>query len=78
MTRTPGGRRPSDPFKAAEAAFKSATTKPVEGPAKPAAIPGVKETITLRVDQDVLEFFQQDGPGWQDRMNSALRKAAGK
>jgi uncharacterized protein (DUF4415 family) len=38
----------------------------------------VKETITLRIDQDVLEFFQEDGPGWQDRINAALRKAAGK
>ncbi|MGE5166866.1 MAG: BrnA antitoxin family protein, partial [Sphingobacteriales bacterium] len=22
--------------------------------------------------------FQEDGPGWQDRINAALRKAAGK
>jgi uncharacterized protein (DUF4415 family) len=26
----------------------------------------------------VLDFFQEDGPGWQDRINDALRKAAGK
>jgi uncharacterized protein (DUF4415 family) len=26
----------------------------------------------------VLDFFQADGPGWQDRINAALRKAAGK
>jgi uncharacterized protein (DUF4415 family) len=26
----------------------------------------------------VLDFFQEEGPGWQDRMNAALRKAAGK
>ena len=44
----------------------------------PAAPPGVKETVTLRIDRDVLDFFQQDGPGWQDRINAALRKAAGK
>ena len=78
MSRSPSGRRPSDPMKAAEAAFKKATTKPIEGPPKAAAIPGVKETVTLRIDQDVLEFFQEDGPGWQDRINAALRKAAGK
>jgi uncharacterized protein (DUF4415 family) len=41
-------------------------------------MPGVKETVTLRVDRDVLEHFQQDGPGWQDRINAALRKIAGK
>ena len=65
---------------AAEKAFKAVTTKPVEGPprALPAALPSVKETVTLRVDRDVLDFFQQDGPGWQDRINAALRKAAGK
>jgi uncharacterized protein (DUF4415 family) len=78
MSRSPGSRRPTDPLKAAEAAFKSATTKPVEGPPKTSSIPGVKETVTLRIDQDVLEHFQQDGPGWQDRINAALRKAVGK
>jgi uncharacterized protein (DUF4415 family) len=78
MSRSPGGRRPGDPLKAAEAAFKKATTRPVEAPPKASAIPGVKETVTLRIDQDVLEYFQQVGPGWQDRINAALRKAAGK
>ena len=78
MSRSPGGRRPSDPLKAAEAAFRKATTKPAEGPPKAPSIPGVKETVTLRIDQEVLEYFQQDGPGWQDRINAALRKAVGK
>lgn len=78
MSKSPGSRRPVDSLKAAEAAFKKATTKPIEGPPKAHAIPGVKETITLRIDQDVLEFFQEDGPGWQDRINAALRKVAGK
>jgi uncharacterized protein (DUF4415 family) len=78
MSRSPGGQRPSDPLKAAEAAFKTATTKPIDGPPKAPSVPGVKETVTLRIDQDVLEYFQQDGPGWQDRINAALRKAAGK
>ncbi len=78
MSRSSGGRRPADPFKAAEAAFKKLTTKPIEGPAQAPCIPGVKVIFTLRIDQDVLEHFQQDGPGWQDRINAALRKAAGK
>jgi len=72
-------RRPSDPRTAAEQAFKAATKKPVEGPPKaPPAVPGVKEQVTLRLDRDVLDFFQEGGPGWQDRINAALRKAAGK
>ncbi len=78
MSRSPGDRRSGDPLKTAEAAFKKATTKPIERPPKAPAIPGVKETVTLRIDQDVLEYFQQDGPGWQDRINAALRKVAGK
>jgi uncharacterized protein (DUF4415 family) len=36
-----------------------------------------KQAISLRVDADVLEKFKEDGPGWQSRMNEALRKAAG-
>ena len=39
---------------------------------------GVKEIVSLRIDRDVLDFFQEAGPGWQDRINAALRKAAGK
>jgi uncharacterized protein (DUF4415 family) len=71
-------RRPADPRKAAEAAFKAATHKPLEAPpAAPRALPGVKEMVSLRLDKDVLEKFQEGGPGWQDRVNAALRKAAG-
>ena len=72
-------RRPGDPRKAAEAAFKAATTKPPEGPSKAQpALPGVKEMVSLRIDKDVLDYFQEDGPGGQDRINAALRKTAGK
>ena len=63
----------------AETAFKSATTKPIEQPAPPPpSLPGAKETVSLRIDRDVLDFFQADGSGWQERVNAALRKAAGK
>ena len=36
-----------------------------------------KKAISLRVDADVLDKFKSDGPGWQGRMNDALRKAVG-
>jgi uncharacterized protein (DUF4415 family) len=74
-------RRPrtlNDARTEAEAAFKKATAKVAEAPPKTVAIPGMKEQVTLRIDQDVLAYFQEDGPGWQDRINEALRKAAGK
>ncbi len=36
----------------------------------------VKQQVTLRLDQDVLETFRASGAGWQGRINAALRKAA--
>lgn len=36
-----------------------------------------KRPVSLRLDQDVIDRFRADGPGWQSRMNEALRKAAG-
>lgn len=76
MAHTP--RRPTSALDKAEAMFTAATTKPVEAPEKPKrqAVPTGKETVSLRIDRDVLEHFQDDGPGWQDRINDALRKAA--
>ena len=74
-------RRPrtlNDARTEAEAAFKRATAKVAEAPAKKNVVPGAKQQVTLRLDQDVLEYFQEGGPGWQDRINEALRKAAGK
>jgi uncharacterized protein (DUF4415 family) len=69
---------PPDSRSLAEKAFKAVTTKPADLPTPKAAVPGAKETVSLRIDRDVLDFFQGDGPGWQDRINAALRKAAGK
>lgn len=36
-----------------------------------------KDRVTLRLDGDVLDHFRAGGPGWQTRINAALRKAAG-
>ena len=74
-------RRPrtlNDARTEAEAAFKKMTAKAPKAPPKPVALPGVKELVSLRIDQDVLAHFQEGGPGWQDRINDALRRAAGK
>jgi uncharacterized protein (DUF4415 family) len=71
-------RRTTDSRQAAEMAFKAATTKPAPELPKIPSLPGVKEMVSLRIDRDVLDHFQQDGPGWQDRINDALRKVANK
>ena len=40
--------------------------------------PGSAKTqVSLRLDNEVLAAFRAQGPGWQSRMNEALRKAAG-
>lgn len=33
----------------------------------------VKERITVRLDPEVVDSFRQTGPGWQTRMNEALK-----
>lgn len=72
------GRRPLTSRDVAEAAFKKATTKPADAPPERPAIPNAKEMVSLRLDREVLDHFQKDGPGWQDRINDALRKLTGK
>jgi uncharacterized protein (DUF4415 family) len=34
---------------------------------------GTKEQVAIRFDRDVLSAFRGTGPGWQTRMNEALR-----
>lgn len=74
MANTP--RRPGNPMDAAEAMFKPGR-KAALPPPRAGAIPVGRETVSLRIDRDVLEWFQADGPGWQDRVNAALRTASG-
>ena len=71
-------RRPTNPMEAAEAAFKP-IKKPAAPSREPAGAPNVRELVSIRIDRAVLDHFQEDGPGWQDRINDALRQlVAGK
>jgi uncharacterized protein (DUF4415 family) len=70
MASTP--RRPVNPMDAAEALFKPAKKLAVPAVERP-AVPNGRETVSLRIDSDILAHFQEDGPGWQDRINAALR-----
>jgi uncharacterized protein (DUF4415 family) len=36
-------------------------------------LPVRKETITIRVDADVLSWFKRQGKGYQSRMNAVLK-----
>ena len=71
-------RGPLSTRDAAEAAFKKVTAKPADLPPERPKVPNAKETVSVRLDRDVLDHFQKDGPGWQDRINDALRKVIGK
>ncbi|WP_267897132.1 BrnA antitoxin family protein [Thalassococcus profundi] len=33
--------------------------------------------VSLRLDPEIVARFKASGPGWQTRMNDALREAAG-
>ena len=37
-------------------------------------LPVTKISTTIRLDKDVLDSFRKDGPGWQTRINDALRQ----
>lgn len=42
------------------------------GPGRPTG--SNKESTTIRFDRDVLDAFRRGGPGWQSRINAALRE----
>ena len=35
--------------------------------------PAAKKAVSIRLDEDVIDFFKQGGPGYQTRMNAVLR-----
>jgi uncharacterized protein (DUF4415 family) len=35
-----------------------------------------KQSVTIRLDQDVIAHYRGGGPGWQTRINDALRRVA--
>lgn len=32
-----------------------------------------KQQVAIRLDQDIIRHFKADGPGWQSRINAALK-----
>src|SRR5437763_1074160 len=78
MTKPPNRYRPTDAFSAAEAVFQP-STPPVPEPVRPQkkdSVPVSKETVTIKLDSDLLVHFQEDGPGWQERTTAAPRRAS--
>jgi uncharacterized protein (DUF4415 family) len=38
----------------------------------------VKRSVTIRMDEDVVDYFKSGGPGWQTRMHEVLAREARK
>src|SRR5690348_14862880 len=53
--------------------FRPASGKLTRGRPKATA---PKKSVHLRLSPDVLDHFRSTGPGWQTRIDEALRKAA--
>ena len=70
-------RRTTDSRQMAEMAFKAATIKPAQTAPKAPSVPGAKELVSLRIDRDVLDHFQDGGPGGRKVCPSPARSAAG-
>lgn len=62
------------PFSEAFPALADAMRKNVGGRPKS---DNPKVAVSLRLDQEIVARFKASGPGWQTRINDALRDAAG-
>lgn len=70
-----------DQLDRAERAVGGAVVRPADGtltrPGRPPLGAAAKRQVTLRLDPDVIDRFRAGGPGWQGRINEALRNAVG-
>lgn len=62
------------PFSEAFPALADTMRKNVGGRPK---LENPKVAVSLRLDHEIVARFKASGPGWQTRMNDALREAAG-
>jgi len=70
-----------DQLDRAERAVGGQVLRPANGtltrPGRPPLGVVAKRQVTLRLDPDVIDRFREGGPGWQGRINEALRRAVG-
>lgn len=47
--------------------------EPIDRNKAEVVVPPKKQAISIRLDQDLVDFFKKDGPGYQRRINAVLR-----
>jgi uncharacterized protein (DUF4415 family) len=47
--------------------------EPIDWSKAEVVIPPKKQAISIRLDQDLIDFFKKEGPGYQRRINAVLR-----
>ena len=55
-----------------KAEFPAAVVKAIGRP----RLDAPKKAVSLRLDPDVVQYYRSRGPGWQTRINEALRRLA--
>jgi uncharacterized protein (DUF4415 family) len=59
-------------FDNAEIRLGEKLIRPARRPGRPQS-GNTKKLVSLRLDPDIIERFRATGPGWQSRINTALR-----
>jgi uncharacterized protein (DUF4415 family) len=60
-------------FENAEIAIGNTVIRPAKRPGRPKS-ETAKKLVSLRLDPDIVARFRATGPGWQSRINAALRE----
>jgi uncharacterized protein (DUF4415 family) len=50
-----------------------AELEPIDWSKAEVVVPPKKQAISIRLDQDLVDFFKKEGPGYQRRINAVLR-----
>jgi uncharacterized protein (DUF4415 family) len=50
-----------------------AAVEPIDWSRAEIVVPPKKQAISIRLDQDLIDFFKSEGPGYQRRINAVLR-----
>jgi uncharacterized protein (DUF4415 family) len=67
------GRGTDDEIAAAVGSDPDAAPLDIDWSQAVLAVPPRKKAISIRIDPDVLDYFKNEGPGYQRRINAVLR-----